>query len=294
MAEPNETAKPETSNPPPTTSREAVAAAMANLNEDGTIVSNKPIPVEVSQRDTKTTKVEEAPAEEKESPEDLANALQLYKALKNPETSGSVIEYLAKQGGFVKQAQQAETKAEVKEVAEDLQDYLKESLGVEFEFLADKIAPALKKFLGKEFERQQADIRESLLTQEREKVEAQSTRILTKLSTDFFGTEVLPDNVSKEMSRLMDKIPAQQDMSTKEYLELIFDTAKGRLGLVKASAKPDTSKARAESNRSDAASRLASDRGGSKVGTPVKDTSKPMDRRQAIQAALDEVNESVN
>ncbi len=265
----------------PITSKAAIEAAVFAIDDEGNAVA----PKEDSPK-TPEDKKEPEPKKQEEDPEELANALQLYKALKNPETSGQIVELIAKQGGFVKEVQKAETKAEVKEIAKDLGDLLKESLGTEFEFLADKLAPALKKYLTGEFEKQQADIRESLDNQERERLQNQSSKILTKISVDFFGEEALPDNVSQEMSRLMDKIPAQPDMSTKEYLELIFDTAKGRLGLTKVSAKDREKESRKESNRTDAASRLASDRGAQRTGDAIEDVSKIKTRRQAIEAAM--------
>lgn len=253
----------------------SVAAAVAEVE--------KPAEHAEEEKKPEAAKVEEA----KDSPEDIAQALQLYKALKDPKTSGDVIEYIAKQGGFVKQAAAATDKTEVKEVAADLVDLLKESLGAEFEFLGDKIAPAIKKYLTGEFEKQQADIRQALENQEREKHEVQSLKTLTKLSTDFFGEEKMPDNVTEEMSKLMDKIKPDADMGIKEYLELIFDTAKGRLGLVKTTKSKEK---KLETNRTDVAARLASDRAAERMGKPVATISKTITLKNAIQSAIDQLN----
>ncbi len=270
----------------PVSLKDSVAAAAGELDKS---TEEKKVD------EPKTQPKKEEEKKDEESPEELANALQLYKALKDPETSPSIIEFIAKQGGYTKQAATAETKAEVKEVAKGLVVDLKETLGPEFEFLADKIAPAIEKHLKREFEAQQADIREKLEAQEQEKLEAQSARVLAKLSTDFFGEEQLPDNVTQEMSKLMDKIKPEPDMSTKEYLELIFDAAKGRLGLTKANVKSVKEKeTKTEKNRTDAASRLASDRSGSRVGVPVASPSKTGSLKSAIQAAMDSLSESPN
>jgi hypothetical protein len=157
-------------------------------------------------------------------------------------------------------------------------------MGEEFDVISERMAKALEKIIPKQLEKSQADIRASLQAQETEKLRGQSSAALTKLSTEFFGeSEELPDNVSSEMSKYMDRNAPNPTMTVKEYVEDAFYHAVGKLGL----QKTDLSKEKKISkNRSDASAHLASARAPSDENIR-KDGSKPLTRQQAIQAAIE-------
>jgi hypothetical protein len=277
-------AEPTTENK--TTSRkDAIALAVEtenkaeNQDKDTTVdpgeKTDKP-----DEKETKENPKEQTEEERLESDE----ALKLFKALKNPDTRGTVIEFLAKNAGYEKKGA-LETKTDVKEAAADLTSSMKEGLGEQFEFLADKLAPAIEKYLEKKRQEDLVEIKATLEAQEREKLEGQSAKAISKLTSDFFGEDVeLPSNVQNEMSKFMDKVPPSQDLSVKEYVELAFNAAIGKLGLSKADKTKDK---KIEKNRSDVAGRLASDRSASRTAEAVTSPSKTMNRREAIEAAME-------
>lgn len=259
----------------PSTLSEAVAAAIKTADAEG-------------QGGGEESRVE-APVEGKpaaapkpEPTEEELEALQgreLVKALKDPQKAGKIIDFLATQNGYTK----GKTEKQLDKAQESVLDDLKEALGEEFSFLADKLAPAIEKSLARKIEQSQADIRQQLLAQEQERLTSQSAGIFEKLGNAYFGPDKpIPDDISSEMSKLMDRRQPHPDESLKEYIEDIFYSVIGRRGLVKFDA---TKEKRITNNRNDAHSRLASDR--TPVGEPVRESSQTMTREEAIRAALE-------
>lgn len=212
---------------------------------------------------------------------------ELMLALRDPSKAGIVIDFLATQAGYKKEAAAPKNEEQVKEVADEIEEFLKVSLGDEFSIIADKLkgfGKAIEKVLDKRLEKANEDIRTKFQQQEQERLRSQSTNALISVTEDFFGKdEPVPDKVTDEMSRLMDRYPPSSDITPKEYIKDIFDMAVGRLGLTKSDkAKQE----RTNKNRTDAGSRLASER------VPAdshirRDDSKPLSRREAIQMAVE-------
>ena len=258
--------------------KSTIAAAIAVADKlDGAL--EVPV-VEKEQKEEK----KETPIEEKKEGDLLAEqGKQLLLALQDPAKAPIVIKFLAEQAGYSK-LPVPETKKEAKEIKNDILDELKEGLGEEFSIIAERLAPAIEKILAKKLEESQADIRADLQAQESEKLRDQSARAIEKLTTGFFGEgEDLPDNVNQEMGKYMDRTPPTSDMSPKDYLDDAFHYAIGKLGI----AKPDKDKeAKISKNRTDAASRLSSERAPAERGIK-QDNSKPMSRQDAIRAAVE-------
>jgi hypothetical protein len=268
--------------------KSAIAAAISSVplpegaeNTDPPVVDDPPPPAEPKKEG------KENPPAPTRSETEIANALQLFDALNDPNRAGAVIKYLADQAGITKGGDnQPATKAEARQAEQTIIDVLKENLGEEFGFLADKLGPAIEKIVNKSLEQSQADIRSQLQAAEQEKLQGQSVNAINKLSNDFFGADKgMPEEVANLMSSLMDKMPPTPDMDIKEYTDLIFHTAVGKLGLTK--AKAPVAAARVQQNRNDAASRLASER--TVPGQPEVDKNKVMSRKEAIRAALDAI-----
>lgn len=272
-----------------TTIREAATLEIPKEDKEEKQVEDKK---EEPKKEKAATSSEETDAVETEQ------ARQLYAALKDPSRRDGIIKYIAEQGGYVPKESLTpkEQKEEVKESKDEILDALKESLGSEFSFLAEKLGPAIGKILTRELAKSQADIRASIQEAESEKLEGQSNRALGKLTNDFFGEGAdLPDNVTKGMSSFMEKFPPTPDLSISEYLDHAFYTTIGRLGLTKSgksgSVKDKEAAAdKIKRNGADASSRLASERSTSNTGRVVEDTSKIMTRKQAIEAAMEAVS----
>src|SRR5882757_3555489 len=117
------------------------AIAMVDAEEAKTTTANgeDQIEVEVEKRVEKAEKKEEVKSEP--DPEELL-ALQgkdLMRALQDPVKGRAVAQYLADAFGVNKTP---ETKAEVKEIKNDILEDLKEGLGEEFSIIEDRLAPA--------------------------------------------------------------------------------------------------------------------------------------------------------
>lgn len=256
----------------------AVAAVDKTEEKKETPEEEKVVP------DTPKETPEEKTARETADAELVAQGKELIQALKDPVRAPIVIEFLAKQAGYTKaEVKAATSEVKVEELHEDIISFLKESLGPEFEFLADKIGKGLEKYLDKTIEKSQTDIRAEFQRQEQEKLQNQSASALTKLTEGFFGAGAeLPDNVTNEMSKYMDRVQPSADTSVKDYLEDAFNASCMKLGL----SKTDKAKQeRTNKNRTDASSRLASDRVPAEE-VLKQDHSKPLNRRDAIAAAV--------
>lgn len=266
----------------PLDAKAAVAAAVASLDADGkTIPPEKKEPAAAAPKETKEEKPEPTEEEKEADKLELANARQLYNALKDPNTRDNVIEFIAKQGGYTRGEKAPETKAEIKEAKDEIKAALEEALGDEFSFFTEKLGPALDKIITKKLQDGMADTRAALAEQEQEKMTARSERALAKLSTEFFQEEELPANVKTGMKAYMDKVLPTEDMDMKDYIEMAFYSTIGRLGITRKDAKTEK---KVEKLRTDAPARLALERS---PGSATADTSKIMSRRAAILAAME-------
>jgi hypothetical protein len=269
---------------PITNRKEAIASAITSLEEPTKEDNDKDGNKAEVKEEPKVDKEVEAAAEEKATNQ----AKELFKALNDPVQAPLFIDFLARQAGYTKGeiAKAAATKAETATLAEDTISILKESLGEEFGFLADKFAPAIEKILAKKVEESQKDIREEFTRQETTRLQNESATVMSKLADGFFGKgEELPDTVTSEMSKYMDRMQPSKGTSLKEYVEDAFNAAIGKLGLQKTDKDKQN---RTNKNRTDAASRLASERVPAEENIQLD--SKPMSRQQAIKAAVEAVD----
>lgn len=223
------------------------------------------------------TKEESAKAADDElSDEELAHAKNLFLLLKNPASSKQVVEILAKQAGLVGD----ETKQEQKEVAKTLTDLLKEELGEEYAFMADKLAPAIEKAVKVKVDEHTKEIRERFEADSTAKVEAEVNTGLENLAKDHDDAEDFYEDIYK----LMDTHPPDAKATAREYFEDLYWIAKGRKSSESVKAKIQDKVAK---NRADASSRLAS--GGK--GTTVKGETMPskMSLDESIRAAMESI-----
>lgn len=215
---------------------------------------------------------------------------ELLLALKDPEQAPQIIKFLAERAGYTKaeiKAAAAGDKQESAAIADDIMDIIKSEMGEEFDVISERLGRALKKILPQQIEKSQEDIRREMQQRESETLRVQSAAELSKLTTNFFGEgEELPDNVSSEMSKYMDRVQPSANMTIKELIDDAFHFAIGKLGLTKVDKTKENKTAR---NRTDAVSRLASDRVSAEANLK-RGNSKPMSRQEAIKAAVEAVN----
>lgn len=207
------------------------AAAESESSKDST---------EVVDPNAETQDKEPEKTETKESnegdltPDEQAAARNLFRALKNPESAKATIGMLADSIGLSGK----ETPKQIETIKDSMVDILKESLGPDFEFLADKLAPGIKRLLtqereeqAKELEVRTKDIRDNIAKTEQEKLQAEADITISSLANKYFGTDALPKDVEAQMSILMDKFQPSGKMQPKDYVESIFHMVAGQRGI---------------------------------------------------------------
>lgn len=256
-----------------------------------------PPPAEGQPKDTKQEETPKEPADKKVAPKEEAlteeqqkEATQLYKLLGNKETAPGVIDWLARQAGYTKaDLAKVDTKEDVKEVKDDILDTLKESLGPEMEFLADKLSPAINKILEKKLGEHTKDIRETIQAAELEKTSAVADTVLTNLSKEYFGKDEPPADIISRINELIDEMPPSEGLTADKYMKNLFNIAVSEKGLVKKAATNTRGNENANKNRTDAATRLASERAASGQ-IPVTVPKARMSLTDSIKSAIETVN----
>lgn len=214
-------------------------------------------------------------------------ARQLLAALRDPAKAPTVIDFLARQGGYEK----PETKSEAVQVKKGMVADLKEALGPELEYLADKMGPIIEKALKDQVEESQKSIKSRLDAAEVAKNEELADQAQDSLGKEYFGADgAIPDKLLGKMNELMDEIPVRPNQSMKSYLErlLIVAAAETSTTLTKKTAAQS---ARLTRNRNDAPARLASEaRVTPKVGETAVHPKTQMSLLDSIQAAIERTN----
>jgi len=231
---------------------------------------------EVKEPEKKPEKEPEKKSDEDEmSQEDRLQAKQLYLALKDPEKAGEIIKFLAEKSGY----QRIETKQEVKEAKDEVTESLKKSLGPDFDFLADKLAPAIKEILEAKLTEHNKDIRTNFEKLEEEKLKGQANLKMNSLAKEFFAADTLPDDILTDMTKAMDRMNPSKDMTVEEYVEEVFYSVIGRKGITKSTK---TKEDKIKRNVNDVPSRIASS-GIREPETP--ESHKKMTLKESIAAA---------
>jgi hypothetical protein len=222
------------------------------------------------------------------SKSETLQARQLLAALKDPTKAQVVIDHLVKTSGY----KAPETKQEVKQVKKALTEQLKDGLGPELAYLADKMGPIFEKFLNEEIEEVQGRNEQRFTDAAIERETQVASVAQSELAEELFGTKELPDDFVKTVSSLLDDYSPKQGQTTKSFLKDMLHLAAGRLG------KPITKQVqnrseKIEKNRNDAGSKLASDGKQPQPGRQVstsKEEQKPMSLDEAVRIGLEKAN----
>lgn len=241
----------------------AVEAALSTLGELPEFTGEETleeIPVPAAKPAAKATpaKVEIVEVEEEEeiveeeelSDEQKIHAQQLFKALNNKQTAGPALQYLAQTLGIQLPAapeSKKEAVAQAKSLIEELQE-----AAPGLEFMMDKIGPVIEKYLKAQVDSVREEVEAVRTERNNNKVQDETTRALTTVATKFkYENNAFPKPVITEMTRLMSKITPTPDLKPIEYIEMLHDAARGKLGLTATSQK---------STAKNPATRLASER----------------------------------
>jgi hypothetical protein len=207
------------------------------------------------------------------SEQELAEARNLYKALKDPGTRSLVLNDLAKAAGITPDS----TKKEIKEAKKGIEQILKETLGEGYNFMIPTLSKALEQILESEREERTA----STQRVEAQVVQQQVDRALDRLARETKGDS---RKVEARMVQLMNQFQASPDTDVYTYLQGIYNIATaGR------STKVATQKITEKINKNskDAFARLPSARGTQLPNGKVPD--KKMSLNQSIKWAMDQM-----
>lgn len=205
---------------------------------------------------------DEAPGEDDEEldEEERKEASKIYKLLKDPSEREGVLEVLAKRSGFklekaIKEAVASdETPADA---ADDIAATLKKALGKDYEWLADKLAPAIKQVVEKERKQTQKVLGEH----EQRRIDTEVVQVTAKLNRESNG---LFGRLQEKINALADEMLPSPGMSTEKYMRNLFMIAAGGKST---NSEKRTLAEKIRRNSNDPSIRMASQRGSAGGGT---------------------------
>lgn len=203
-----------------------IATAEAELR-GGTKDKAEPKTEETTEEETveteETPESEEVEGEEKEETEEEISdreAKYLYQLLKDPKTSREVIKELANNIGLLDKDVPKTQTGEARE-RKKVQDLLKEGLGTEYGFLADKLGPAIEKIIDQEREERL----EESASVERNRVIKESNDALTRLNKETNGHS---KKVEAQMQKLASDFAPGPHVTPYNYVKMLYKLATGK------------------------------------------------------------------
>jgi len=163
------------------------------------------------------------------SPEELDNAVRLFKALANPETRSGVVEMIAKQSGY-----DLTQKKDQKSLTRDLKTVLREKLGDSADILqSDKIAEALEETLEERVKKITEPIIAKIQQAEQDSNVQKANDAMDAMFKRHEIAEGDREKIAGLMLKKMEKMPATPSTNIIEYLDDIYslvskDSARGR------------------------------------------------------------------
>jgi hypothetical protein len=216
---------------------------------------------------------EDAEDEESDlSDAEIAEARNLYKALKDPTTRSLVLTDLAQKAGITSDS----SKKEVKEAKRNIQNVLEEMLGKEYDFMIPKLSKALETIFEQERSERAAD-RQSV---EARLVQRDVDSALGRLSRETKGES---KRLEARMVQVMNQFPAAPDTDIYTYLHGIYSIASAGRATRAATAQVTD---KIKKNSKDAFARLPSARGREDSGKPPN---KKLNLNQSIKWAMDQL-----
>ena len=220
----------------------------------------------------------EADEEEEEaddlSAQELQEARNLYKALKDPSSRSLVLTDLARAAGITPDS----TKKEVTEAKKGIQDILDETLGPQYKFLTPSLGKAIEKIL--DGEREERDTQHKNV--EAQIVQQQVDSALGRLSRETKGESRKHEG---RMVQLMNQFQASPGTDIYTYLQGIYSIAtSGKSARVATQQVTDKIKR----NSKDAFGRLQPARGSHVLASGTV-PNKKMNLNQSIKWAMDQI-----
>ncbi len=223
---------------------------------------------EITEESTEEETSEETPEADDLSETELVESKNLYKALKNPQTAAAVVAALAQQAGLLPKAGDAPlTKREEAAAKRETIDIVKDALGPEYSFLADKLGKIFDEVVQqteKKSEERFAEIQQSNV--EREVVASyEALAKETKGESKKFETR---------MAQLSEEIPIG-NMNVKTYMQRLYTLASNER-----KSSPQKVADQIRRNASDAPARLRS------TAVPLNETDGPGDKKRSLDESI--------
>lgn len=273
---------------------------MADEVIDSTLTSAIEKAVETHKQDLSDVQVGQEEVEErkpeikKEEPQvqdlDAEQGRALIQALRDPQKAPIVIDFLAQQAGYTKG--NIQTRQDVKDAKDTINEILERNLGDDFKFLAPKLAPAIKESLEAMLSAtsEDSDLRQRVEAQELKSIQTETAQTHVELAQEWFGSDDMPVEVVNAMSTAMDEFPPTATISPERYYKRIFALACGELGITKTQKQSD----RVNRNLRDSTARnLASQNRGIAPNRERQQAGKKMSLNDSVQLALDQVDQSI-
>lgn len=177
--------------------------------------------VDETKQDTTDTKIEDVKTDDtvKEStlsPEQTA-ALNLFNALKDPETAGPTLRHLADLAGFDLTSRKQQT-----ELKKSISQTIAEELGEDNSILAEKLGPTLERIISKAIEDGVKPVTSAIEAQEQKKIANEIEATLKDLNTETKG---LSAKLEDRMVELMEELPPSSKITPSAYVRKIYKLA---------------------------------------------------------------------
>lgn len=269
---------------------------MANEIIDETLTGAIEKAVETHKQDLSDVVVEKEEGKEpekKKEPEpvqdlDAEQGRVLIQALRDPQKAPIVIDFLAQQAGYTKASIQ--TKQDVRDAKDTINEILERNLGDDFKFLAPKLAPAIKESLETMLSSssEDSDLRQRVEAQELKGIQTETAQTHIELAQEWFGSDDMPVEVVNAMSAAMDEFPPTATISPERYYKRIFALACGELGITKSQRQSD----RVNRNMRDSSARNLASQNRGITPNREKQGSHKMSLKDSVQLALDQVDQT--
>ena len=174
-------------------------------------------PVEDAIEESKVEK-KAAPPVDADDADEIAQARNFYKLLKNPATAAQTIKVLANSYG-IKISGDETPKQEVAKI-KSIKALVKEGLGDEYSFMSERLGDILENIFERERQGTESRIHEVATTQAVREAE----NAFEWLKGKYEDADTYEDSIAT----LIDQIPIGKDTSAKEHLEMLYDIAKSR------------------------------------------------------------------
>jgi len=180
----------------------------------------------VAEETTETPVESKAPEQTKDEIAEAAQALNLFKLLKNPTSAKAIIRTLAEEHGIVLTGK--ETPKQEDRKVRSIKGLVKEKLGDEYAFIADKLGDVFEEALAEE---------RATLNARFDDLNAKNAEKEAEAAFEWLQNEHEDaNNYEQVIVTLMEEVPPG-NMGAKKYLETLYIIAKGREGKAASSKK---------------------------------------------------------